>query len=116
MALKTALQDFRASTPGIEAAAYFDIGSNTVLVASSVIDVPQEQLDALCRLSSRLLDATEGPRDRAALMRTTETIMTWRSVNQSDEALCIVCGPDVAIDEASGHAQNFFDAAGAHEK
>ena len=92
------LETLRRDDPAIEAAAYVDFRSGTVLCANARIAPPQERLDALCATAADLLDGPAGAADAALLLTPTEAIALQRAPTNPAEALCLLAAPDCDLD------------------
>ncbi|MDU8943352.1 hypothetical protein [Ovoidimarina sediminis] len=113
MAVLKDLKRIREAGPGIEAVAYVDMATSTVLATSSAIDEPQERFDGLCDAAIALLDGADGEPDEAVRMASTEALVVCRSAADQEEALCLVCAPDADVSAVMHHARAAFDAEGS---
>ena len=112
MALQQDLQRLREQQHGVEAVAYVDMGSSTVLGKSSAIDDAQERFDLLCKTASVLLAGASGEADEAVRLSATEALIVCRSADDPEEALCIVCAPDVDVAAVLRGARTTFASGG----
>ncbi len=112
MSMIAAMDAFRASEPGVETVTYADLRSGTVFCTSAELPQRQEQLDALCKTASALLDQSGRTSDQAVTLSPTATRLFLKASPDAAEALCVVAGPQVALDRTLEGARALLDNVG----
>ena len=110
MAVLKDLKNMTEAGDGIDAVAYVDMATATVLASQSRIDEPQERFDRLCEAATALLDGAEGEPDEAVRLASTEALVVCRSISDPEEALCLVCAPDADVSAVLTRARAAFAA------
>ena len=105
MRLHEKLDALRLENSAVEIATYLDIGSGTVLYASSSARVNQEILDNLCETVKTLLGEQDKDSNVALALRSTEALIVCRSSEDPSEAICLVCAPDVDVSSVLAAAE-----------
>lgn len=111
MSVAENLDALRRSRAAVETATYLDLSSGTVLYASTSIRQPQERLDALCATAKALFGAAGDGSAEAISFGPTEALVFCRSDSVPNEAVCLVCAPDVDIAEMLGAAHRALKPA-----
>ena len=91
------LDRLRQTHPAIEAAAFVDFRSGTVLCSSAQIAPPQERLDTLCHTAANLLGGPAGDAKSAMMLTAQEAGVLRRPSEDASEALCLICAPDADL-------------------
>lgn len=113
MSIPEQLDALRRDSADVETATYLDLGSGTVLYASTSVRQPQERLDALCSTARLLFDEAADGSAEAVSFGPTEALVFCRSESSPGEAVCLVCAPDVDLGAVLGAAQRVLAAAEA---
>jgi len=112
MAILKNLEALRLGHPGVEAIAYVDLGSGTVLGKTSAINQPQEEFDALSADASGIIGGPNGEADEAVRLQSTEALIVRRAPLAPSEAVCVVCSPDVDVLSVLNHVTVALEANG----
>lgn len=127
MSVSEGLNNLRAAVPGCQLAAFIDLQASMVLAVSAQTKQRQELLGALADSASRHLpmdesalagcltsgDSAAAP-DSAILLSATGTVAFVRSPAEPNEAVCVSCSPNVAIDAIIDRARSaVFDMGAA---
>ncbi|MEM9342582.1 MAG: hypothetical protein AAGA87_06015 [Pseudomonadota bacterium] len=110
MAILKNLEALRLGHPGIEAIAYVDLGSETVLGKTSAINEPQEEFDALSATASEIIGGATGEADEAVRLQATKSLIIRRAPLAPSEAVCVVCAPDIDVLSVLNHVTVALEA------
>ena len=118
MTIADHLEGLRADMPSCAIVAYADLSTGLVLAASTAEKTSQERLDQLCACASDTLHGSlyetvantvmNRRKDKVdyAMNLTASVIEVYVGAqNDCDEALCLVCAPDVDIDDLVDRAK-----------
>ena len=111
MSIPDNLEALRKAKAAVETATYLDLSSRTVLFASTAVKQPQERLDALCETARMLFGAAGDGSAEAVSFGPGEALVFCRSVDAPEEAVCLVCAPDIDIAEALEAAHGVLTSA-----
>ncbi|MEL6644645.1 MAG: hypothetical protein AAFQ79_11975 [Pseudomonadota bacterium] len=106
------LDALRGAHRAVEAAAYVDFKSGTVLASSAVIAPPQERLDALCETAGHLLDGPAGQAVQATMLSPAEAIVIQRADDTAGEALCLICAANADLADLGAAAKRLVTEIG----
>lgn len=128
MSVSEGLDNLLAAVPECQLVAFIDLDAGMVLASSAQTKQRQEFLGALGESAARHLSMTEdglanclslnensAPPDIAVLLSATGTVAFVRSAAERNEALCVSCSPNVAVDAIIDRARSVLSELGAVE-